>query len=64
MSTHYICGTDFEQELEGCLDVFDTVEELKEKKPCHVECGIVEMELDAAGEVKAHVWIQKPTRNC
>jgi len=57
MSKHYICGIDFQEELEGCLDVFDTVEELKQKKECWPECGIVEMELGEAGEVVSHTWV-------
>lgn len=57
MSTHYLCGVDFQEELAHTLDYYDTVEALKADKTCWKKCGIVEVSLDKQGELIAHSWV-------
>lgn len=44
----YICGTDITDVNLGATDVviYPSIEELKKKRSCWEECGIVEIELD------------------
>jgi hypothetical protein len=59
VSKHYLCGIDYQQELEeGCADLYDSIEALKKQKPrCWDQCGIVELELDETGNEVGHKWI-------
>jgi hypothetical protein len=61
MSKHYVCGVDYQHELEECLaDVYDSVEALKSARKCWKQCGIVEFTLDEKGqEVGNGIWIEK-----
>jgi hypothetical protein len=58
MSKHYLCGVDFEHELDHTLDYFESVDLLKRQQPCWRTCGIVEVELDELGEIVNHRWIE------
>lgn len=55
----YACGVDWQHEigeapdLEGKMPLYSSVEELKRKRTCWDECGIVEIEL------KVTKWVQK-----
>ena len=59
MSKHYMCGIDFQHEMDaGCADFYDTIEDLKKGKGrCWQQCGIVELELDGRGAVLGHKWV-------
>jgi len=46
---HYVCISDFKHE-ENSLDYFSSIEELKNKKACWQECGVMEVELNESGE--------------
>lgn len=52
MKTLYACGVDWQHEighasdLEGKMPLYSTIEELKEKRTCWQECGIVEIKLE------------------
>lgn len=60
MTRHYLCGVDFQHEMdEGLADFYDSVEELKEKKKCWKQCGIVEIFLDESAEMISYKWIEK-----
>ena len=53
-TVHYMCGTDFEHEAKspnGCLDVYSSVEEVKNHKKCWKECGIIEFTMNEIAEV-------------
>lgn len=44
----YMCGTDYEYELEnasGGVKIYSSVEDLKKHKTCWEDCGIIEIEL-------------------
>ena len=57
-STVYLCGVDYQHEMdEGLANYFLDVEELMEAKPCWEECGIVELELDEKGHEIRHTWL-------
>jgi hypothetical protein len=49
--TFYSCGVDWQHEigeapdLEGSMPLYSSVEELKEKRSCWKQCGIVKLEL-------------------
>ncbi len=59
MSKHYLCGVDYQHEMEeGLADFFDSVEELKSARKCWTECGIIELELDEAGKEIGHSWVE------
>jgi hypothetical protein len=60
MSRHFVCGVDFEAELDHTLDFFNSIDELKAKKKCWPECGIVEVILDEQCEVVAHSVVLEP----
>lgn len=55
----YACGVDWQHEigeapdLEGKMPLYSSVEELKRKRTCWDECGIVEIEL------KVTKWVLK-----
>jgi len=55
----YACGVDWQHEigeapdLEGKMPLYSSVEELKQKRTCWDECGIVEIEL------KVTKWVLK-----
>lgn len=58
---HYICGVDYEYELEtGQADHFTSVEDLKEHKLCWRSCRIMEMVLDGAGEIVSASIVADP----
>jgi hypothetical protein len=59
MSNHYVCGIDFQHEMDGNFaDFYDTIEDLKrDKSRCWQQCGIVELELGDRGEILNHKWI-------
>lgn len=54
----YTCGVDWQHEigeapdLEGKMPFYSTVKELKKKRTCWEECGIVEV------EVKLTKWVE------
>ena len=58
MRTLYACGVDWQHEigeapdLEGKMPLYSSVEELKAKRTCWKECGIVELRLDFKGWVE------------
>lgn len=53
MRTLYACGVDWQHEigeasdLEGKMPLYSSVNELKSKRSCWKECGIVEIKLEA-----------------
>lgn len=58
MLKKYLCGVDYQHELEeGCANLYDSIEELKNDKLCWGECGIVMLELDESGNEVSHKWI-------
>ncbi len=64
MSKRYLCGVDYQHELEeGLADFYDSVEELKSAKKCWIQCGIVEIELDQSGKEIGHKWIVEQDMN-
>ena len=52
MKTMYCCGVDWTHEiceapdLEGRIPLYSSIEELKAKRTCWEECGIVEIKLE------------------
>jgi len=54
----YTCGVDWQHEigqasdLEGKMPLYSTIEDLKRKRTCWKECGIVEVEL------KLKKWVE------
>ena len=57
---HYLCGVDYQHELEeGLANLYDSVQALKDDGKCWRQCGIVELELDEAGNEIGHIWIQE-----
>lgn len=61
MSKHYICGIDFEEELEnGTADHFTSIEDLKDKKLCWRSCGIIEIELDEFAHIVGSKIVSDP----
>jgi hypothetical protein len=52
MKTMYCCGVDWTHEigeapdLEGRIPLYSSIEELKAKRTCWEECGIVEVKLE------------------
>jgi hypothetical protein len=60
MTKHYMCGVDLQHEYEeGQAQFFDSIEDLKEKKKCWPQCGIVEVYLDSYGHIVVHEWVVK-----
>lgn len=60
----YICGVSWQHELGECLiNVYDSLELLKEKSKCWEQCGVVEIEFvgptypETREEVVAHKWV-------
>lgn len=59
MKTLYACGVDWNWEigeavdLEGVMPLYSSVEELKAKRSCWVECGIVKLTLSLDS------WVEK-----
>lgn len=56
----YLCGVTFQHELGETDDIgiYDSIDQLKEKSKCYVECGIVEIEFVTKPEnYTAHTWI-------
>lgn len=55
----YICGVDWQHEVEECNDVklYSTVNALKKDRKCWKECGIVEL------EIKVKKWIEPQNLN-
>ena len=47
----YACGVDWQHEfgeasdIEGCYNLYSSIENLKKDKKCYNECGIVELNL-------------------
>lgn len=53
----YMCKTDFDDELPNSETyVYPSIEELKEKRPCVAECGIVEVEVKLRRVVQPPIW--------
>lgn len=56
--TVYLCGVDWQHEigeamdLEGSMPFYSSVEELKEKRTCWKQCGIIE------AEIKMIKWVE------
>lgn len=64
MHKKYLCGVDYQHEMEvGMAQIYNSLEELKQKSKCWKECGIVEMELDKKGNELAHRWIEDQNFN-
>lgn len=63
----YICGTDFQHHLgpggdvDG-VEIFNTLADLKRKKPCWKECGVVELEIKPLAYVVAEKTSFKKSR--
>lgn len=54
----YLCGTDYRHEMQmGSAIFYPTEAALKASSQCWEECGIVEIELDEAGEEVGMKWI-------
>lgn len=51
----YVCGTDWQHEIEECNDVklFSSVKALKKARQCWKECGIVEL------QITLNKWIEE-----
>lgn len=60
MSKHYLCGVDYQHEMGmNSAHLYTSIEELKAKSRCWAECGIVELELDEAGNEVCHKWVER-----
>lgn len=45
-TTAFMCKTDWDYEIgNGIVEVYDSIEQLKKKRSCVTECGIVEVEV-------------------
>jgi len=61
--TKYICGVDFQHELEHGAHFYNSLEGLKNSSQCWEECGIVRVEFDGPDypksrkEIKSYEWI-------
>ena len=57
---HYLCGTDYRYEMSlGMADFYNTIDDFYNNNQCWKECGIVEIELNEAGEEVGHHWVVK-----
>jgi hypothetical protein len=57
----YVCGVDWQHEIEECNDVklYSSVKALKKARSCWEECGIVELDI----RVKKWIYPQNLSRN-
>jgi len=55
--TGYMCGTAGRDEL-GLVDVtiYPTVDSLKNKASCHIQCGIVKVAVEMVEEIEPANW--------
>lgn len=66
MRTVYACGVDWQHEiceasdLEGKMPLYSSVEELKAKRTCWKECGIVELSISEVKWIESqNLWSKK-----
>ena len=60
MKTKYMCGVDYQHEFKaGFASIYDSLEEIKNNRPCSKQCGIVEVVFDENDKEVSHKWIQE-----
>lgn len=58
MTAHYLCGIDYQHEMEeGLANFYNTIEELKAAKSCWKQCGILKITLDLSGNELCSEWM-------
>lgn len=56
--TLFCCGTDYKQGHPEFGKYFEDINELKSKKTCWVNCGIIQVVVTYKGDELFHSWIE------